>query len=136
MCLSYNSVVFETIAANEVDLLIITEEFLQDGAKWSHRIADTYYDQSNDTYINELRKPGLNGQFYNSSAFDYLEGAACKDRYRQQFITNAGTAFVFLDYDGRAMYGLNESRTLFYNDSGYGNIGTNLYEENYDCKCW
>jgi hypothetical protein len=83
-----------------------------------------------------LRKPGLNGQFYDSSLFDYLEGAACKDRYRQQFITNAGTAFVFLDYDARAMYGLNESRTLFYNSSGYGNIGNSLYEESYDCKCW
>jgi hypothetical protein len=85
---SYNSVVFQTIAANDVDFLVINEAFLTTRGGWRNSISDLGHD-----YYQSLQDTLLDGQYLDRSRFENISATDCFSRYTAPFI-RAGNGFA------------------------------------------
>jgi hypothetical protein len=112
--------VFETIAANNADFLVISPEFFTDKGSWHLRPGQQLV-PLNETYINQLQDSVLDGKFLDRTRFENLTGPDCSARYlTQTFITNAGTGFAVLDLTARDAPWLNTSGSLIASADGTG----------------
>lgn len=127
---------FETIAANDVDLLVVFEEFLTDKASWTSGASNqgNVRDYTNDTYISNLQALVLDDKYLNRSLFENITGPQCISRYNTAFITNAGTGFAILNSEFRDGISGNITDSLWSNYSGSDSLGSNSYEPYYACK--
>jgi hypothetical protein len=100
----YNSVVFETIAPNEVTFAAVAPEFLTNKTSWSYgntgsRPGDTSGDSWNstqfpifnstfDNYITRLQNKLLDGRYLDRTIFHNLTSDECVSRYHAAFVTS------------------------------------------------
>jgi hypothetical protein len=90
----YNSVVFETIAANDVDFAIVHPSFFTDPDSWQRRNdTDRDYSDRYNNQISQLQALVLDDRYLDRNLFDNLTNAECQAQYSATFITNGGTAF-------------------------------------------
>ena len=96
---SYNSVVFQTIAANDIDFLLIEKAFLTTRGGWEVFISEIdlnyEYGENIDDHYQAVQETLLNGQYLNTSRFENISTTECLKRYSQTFIT-AGNGFAIL----------------------------------------
>ena len=110
---------FETIAANDVDFLVISPEFFTDKGSWHLRPGQQLV-PLNETYINQLQDL-VRRKFLDRTNFENLTGPDCSTRYlTRTFITNAGTGFAVLDLTAREAPWLNTSGSLIASTDGAG----------------
>jgi hypothetical protein len=137
---SYNSVVFETIAANNVDLLVVAPEFFTDKSSWKLlRGTDPPLDATTDNFISQLQNLVLDDKYLDRSLFENLTESECEKRYSASFITQGGTCFAVPTDKFRTQLGLNASNTLLRADSSSGYLDIKSFDgvdATYSCKVY
>jgi hypothetical protein len=128
----YNSVVFETIAANSVDFLVVDPTFFTTKGNW------TRYDDTITLYrpprtpVTSLQDTVLNDKYLDRAVFDNITGTECVSRYTAAFITS-GTVFGVPTLEVRQQAGINASHSFQDQVAGSGNL--NIVEKfKYECK--
>ncbi|KAF2181016.1 hypothetical protein K469DRAFT_793638 [Zopfia rhizophila CBS 207.26] len=135
--LVYNSVFFETIAANNVALLIVAPEFFTDKNSWSIRYSGGFdyllLNVTSDNFITQLQETLLDGKYLDRTRFENVTGPDCVKRYTSPFITT-GNGFGVPNAEFRNDFGLNASESLLFPWIGSGDFGSDAYsrELNYD----
>ncbi|KAF2122107.1 hypothetical protein BDV96DRAFT_137243 [Lophiotrema nucula] len=101
----YNSVVFETIAANEVYFLQVHPAFFTDKQSWSYDASLDYppTNESNATYpvlnstwnnyVTRIQESLLDGKYLDPTQFENITSDECVSRYSSSFITS-GNGFA------------------------------------------
>ncbi|KAF2021836.1 hypothetical protein BU24DRAFT_417471 [Aaosphaeria arxii CBS 175.79] len=120
--LVYNSAVFQTVAANNVDFLIVSEGFFRDKDSWKIRVET---DQDKETFetISRFQDLVLDDKYLDRTIFQNLSASECKARYKAPFVTDAGTGFGVLTQELQERIGMNDrNRSFFTYAGGYGNI--------------
>lgn len=128
---SYNSVVFETIGANDVSFLRVAPEFFTIKDSW-------YYGPYNATWDNRLSRLQntlLDGKYLNSTIFEHLTAEECISRYTAVFITS-GPGFGVPTTESRISSNLTAANTLREENSGSGDLQVEDFpgEPPYACK--
>ena len=90
----YNSVVFETIAANEVTFAIVGPEFPTNPSSWSFNqtLPDSsseylVYNSTWDNYVTRLQRKLLDDNYLDPTKFHNLTSDECASTYNGDFIT-------------------------------------------------
>ncbi|ORY11501.1 hypothetical protein BCR34DRAFT_513729 [Clohesyomyces aquaticus] len=123
----YNSVVFETIAANNVDFLIVAPDFFTNKEGWNYRNNDNLIDSSSDNFITRLQDGLLDEKYLNRKLFDNLTEKECIAQYGGSFITGVGAGFAVPVAEFRESWGLNASHSLLLANSGSGDLQVKPY---------
>ncbi|KAJ4286430.1 hypothetical protein N0V90_013129 [Kalmusia sp. IMI 367209] len=121
----YNSVIFETIAANDVDFLIVGEDFFTNKTSWNSQSSDSselIYNSTTDNDITKLQNTLLDGQYLDRTKFENITNNECVSRYNTPFITS-GSGFgvptpYYLD-----IYSINATNSFQYRKNGSGELG-------------
>lgn len=126
----YNSVVFETIGANDVDFLVVAPEFFTNKTSWSYLTFNSTW----DNFITRLQDTLLDNKYLDRTAFENITGTECIARYTSSFISS-GAGFGVPLPDFRKVYGLNATRSVLTAQSGSGELSLQSYNiEGYSCK--
>lgn len=132
---SYNSVVFETIAANNVDFLVVAPEFFTDKSNWKlFRGDDPPLDSTTDNYVSRLQGLLLDGKYSDQAIFANLSESECRKQYTASFITQVGAGFGVPAPEFREQAGMNASNTLLRAESGSGALPLGDGNLKYLCK--
>ena len=115
--------VFETIAANNVDFLIVSPEFFTIKNSW--HIPGEYGTSINSTsphYINDLQALLLSGRYQDTTVFRNFTASECRYHYTRPFITDAGHGFAVPNKEYRDSNGPNAANSLLLAQSGSGEM--------------
>ena len=135
---SYNSVVFQTIAANDIDFLFIKPAFLTTRGGWEvfPSDTDTSYDYSENIgdHYQAVQDTLLDEQYLNTSRFENISTTECSKRYSQTFI-RVGNGFAVVPTEPS-----NANIHKYNNDSiveffaGTGQLGVSFNSTDVMCK--
>jgi hypothetical protein len=91
----YNSVVFQTIATNDIDFLFITGDFLTTRGGWrkDHALQNLTADDPDHDYYQAIQDTLLDEQYLDASRFENISATECFSRYTSLFI-RAGNGFA------------------------------------------
>lgn len=119
----YNSVVFETIAANNIDFFIVSPEFFTTKDSW-HLAGDTSFmnNLTSPQYIKDLQALVLDGKYQDPSLFRNLSAQECQKHYTKPFITEVGHGFAVPNEESRKIHGPNADNSLLLAQSASGEI--------------
>ncbi|KAJ4357542.1 uncharacterized protein N0V89_002118 [Didymosphaeria variabile] len=88
----YNSVVFETTAANKIKFVVVAPDFFTDKNSWHFALGETVYNSTWDNDYTKLQNTLLNDQYLDRTKFENITYNDCKARYAAPFITT-GSGF-------------------------------------------
>lgn len=114
---------FETIAANNVDFLIVSPEFFTVKNSWHVRGDNGKLNNATSPhYINDLQGLVLDGKYQDNSIFQNLTASECQKHYTKSFITDVGHGFAVPTEEFRDNNGLNAANSLLLAQSGSGEM--------------
>ena len=119
---SYNSVVFETIAANNVDFLVVAPEFFTNKNGWRLSQGNGSIDSTTVNFVSRLQDLLLDGKYLDRTRFENLTDSECVSRYIASFIVKGGAGFGVPTPEYRQVYGLNATSSLLRAESGSGQL--------------
>jgi hypothetical protein len=114
--------VFQTIAANNIDFLWITEAFLTTRGGWQNSDSDLRHD-----YYQAIQNTLLDGQYRDTTRFDNISTTECYSRYTSPFI-KTGNGF------GIIPLAKNYNSTLLWVDAGPAKLGSLTEDIHFLCK--
>ena len=138
--LFYNSVVFEELAGNNVQVLVVTPEFFTNATKWSLKRSFggpvMLQNKLTDNEIVQLQATLLDGKYQDRRLFENITGSDCVSRYNSPVITDTGNAFAVpaVELWERLQLGVNNSLYANFNTSGGLAIDHYSHEIKYDCE--
>jgi len=131
----YNSAVFQTIAANDIDFLVITRAFLTTRGGWEIDKASLNFEGDFDNYeyyYQAIQDTLLDEQYLNVSRFENISATECFGRYTSPFI-RAGNGFAIVTTDGS--YNKYNNSSLLDVDGGSGELDFGpAFITNISCK--
>jgi hypothetical protein len=120
----YNSVIFQTIGANQVYFLIVDQKFFTDKNNWSY----ANYNSTWDNDFTRLQNTLLDDKYLDRTLFENITDAECRSRYTAPFISSGAGFGVPEQGEWRKLFGMREDNSLrtYFNGSeklgiaGYG----------------
>lgn len=125
---------FETIAANHVDFLVVDPTFFTN--KLNSDFGETHGTSmgSPTISITKIQDTLLDGKYLDRTVFDNITGTECISRYTAAFITS-GSGFGVPTAGYRKLNGMNANFSFLEQDMGSGDLYIQGWENReYDCK--
>jgi hypothetical protein len=123
----YNSVVFETIAANSVDFLEVTPRFFTTRGGFRND-----YKNYNHAHFQEIQDTLLGGKYLDQTLFENITATDCQNRYTSPFITS-GNGFGVPFPDSWESSSSNPNSSLLGASAGAESFATSI-SFNFTCK--
>lgn len=133
---SFNSAVFNVIAANNVVFLRVAPDFFVERNSWKY-LEDTPFpiDSTTNNFVTQLQETLLDGKYLDPTRFENITGSECVARYTAPFITT-GAGFGVPTLEWRSRHNLNVLDSVDTAQTGSGNLNVlmNARIEDYACK--